>query len=479
MEWFLKNLTKASYYIDIDPFNWRPELPLVIDIETDEKDNFVGLALCQESDHIYYYTKLIDYIKRIIPKSKLIGHNLKQDLHWLKMYGFDVSVNNLHYDTMIASYVKDYTKESHSLKNLANEYLGLSYPTYKELVGKGKNKITLDKQPLEVVANYCALDCYATLKLHEFFIKNHAPKEREVFNGLEMPLNRILYQIEDKGVKIDTNKLKEFDGKLGSELASCFRCLYDFADLKIKNILTESNKFIESYEISCLKKWGQGLDFNPSSWQQKKFLLNQMGYSVKSSDKKEIVKYQKDSEFIQKLLRYSELSKLNNAFVKPLLETKTLPYIHTTYSQIAVNNTEDSAKGIRTGRLSSSAPNLQQIPARTDLGKELREIFIPHNENQILWVFDYNQIELVLAAHFSGDKILMNAFLHGEDIHDVTAKELGVCAKSIKILMPLLFLTCSILPISPTKLWRDFLATSDGIFKVYATAKAAKAFSML
>ena len=147
--------------------------------------------------------------------------------------------------------------------------------------------------------------------------------------------------------------------------------------MKIKNILTESNKFIESYEISCLKKWGQGLGFNPSSWQQKKFLLNQMGYSVKSSDKKEIVKYQKDSEFIQKLLRYSELSKLNNAFVKPLLETKTLPYIHTTYSQIAVNNTEDSAKGIRTGRLSSSAPNLQQIPARTDLGKELREIFIP------------------------------------------------------------------------------------------------------
>lgn len=190
----------------------------VIDVETDEKDNFVGMAYCCKSTEVFYTTD-ISTAQTVLKEVPVVGHNLKADFHFLASNGVDVASSQLHFDTMLASYVMNPTKESHGLKNLAKEILNWEWPSYKEMVGIGKKKETLDKKSVELVANYCGMDCLATLRLSQYFNRVLTPNHRRILQHMELPIARLLFGMERQGITIDTDYLKQLDKRFSGELA--------------------------------------------------------------------------------------------------------------------------------------------------------------------------------------------------------------------------------------------------------------------
>lgn len=404
--------------------------PTTIDVETDEQDGFVGLALCEDGKRVYYYTSL-DKVSNSIASLVLDGHNLKGDLHWLKKWGVNVSETNLGFDTMIASYVINPTRDSHGLKPLASSLLQMLWPTYEAMTTRQDGKrgrVTLKDVPVERVARYCGMDCLATFRLKEYLWRTMSPENRRVFSQLEMPLNRLLYKMEAKGVQISLSYLDELDKEFAEKIKSILDLTHSLTEPEIQKLLVQwkAEQLKEKWEVTGLKGLAKGGRLNPGSWQQKRLLLKFLGMELETTDKKTLVKYKGKHELIGLLLQHSEFAKLYNAFITAFKELPTLPIIHTTFSQVSESSDdEDDAKGLKTGRLSSKAPNLQQIPARTENGQKLRKLFIPRSQHTFI-VADYSQIELRVAAHFSHDPILCGAFKSGKDVHDETAKALGV-----------------------------------------------------
>ena len=198
---FGPHLYGAQLHIDaIMPEPFLSDL-VAIDVETDEKDNFVGAAICVSDKHIYYFSKLNQYLKNRIECVNLIGHNVKFDIKQLINWGVSLTSENLYFDTCLASYVQDTTKASHGLKELAKEYLGMEWPNYKEMVGTGRNKQTLDKQPIEHVAAYCGMDCLATYRLWQYFQKKLTVDQKRYLETIELPTARALLNIELLGVR--------------------------------------------------------------------------------------------------------------------------------------------------------------------------------------------------------------------------------------------------------------------------------------
>ena len=212
-------LHKYGVGLKINPVDWHIGDSFSLDIETDEKDGCVGFACYSGSGEVFYFTPEFltqTYIKTALLNGNLCGHNLKGDMQWLKGWGVNVNATNLHYDTMIASFVRDSSRQSHSLKLVAQDLLGYSWPTYKDIVGVGKKRLTLDKQPVELVANYCGMDCFATWKLMEYFNRNMTQNQKRIFN-LEMDVNRILFEAECEGVFMDEAKLLSLKYKYEGE----------------------------------------------------------------------------------------------------------------------------------------------------------------------------------------------------------------------------------------------------------------------
>lgn len=408
------------------------EAPFAIDVETDERDGFVGIALCGSASSVYYYTHL-GPVQELLEQSQIIGHNLKGDLKWLKSWGVNVTEKNLDYDTMIASYVTNPTRESHGLKPVSKVILGFIWPSYTDLTrvvtnGRKRKGKTLDQLPVDVVARYCGMDCLATFKLWQHFSRNMTPNHRRVFQGIEMPINRILYQMENRGVRINLSFLSELDKEFAGRIAAILATIKELTEKDIEKLLMSYRleQLKEKWEQTGYKAFQKNKVFNPGSWQQKRLLLKFMGLELESTDKKELIKYKDENKLINLLLQHSEFAKLYDGFITTFKELPTLPYIHTTFNQVSEDsNNEDNAHGIRTGRFSSKNPNLQQIPARTDNGKLLRKLFIPRDGHTFV-VADYSQIELRLAAHFSHDPILLQAFRTGKNIHTATGEALGV-----------------------------------------------------
>lgn len=428
--------------------NWGPhvygatlhvneQLPLVkgqvcaVDVETDEKDNFVGLAVCFDARDVYYFTDL-SLVSEYLTSAQLVGHNLKGDIKWLMKWGVTLNDQNLFSDTMIASYVVNPTLESHGLKPISKVILNYSWPTYSDLtrliVNGKKKRITLDKLPVDVVARYCGMDCLATWKLYCHFTRSFSTNQRRVFQSIEMPINRLLFRMEVKGVKLNLTLLDELDKNFAEQIKQILNEIRQLTQDDISKLLTSYRieQLKEKWQQSGYKAFQKSKALNPGSWQQKRLLLNFIGLELDSTDKKQLIKFKDEHKIINLLLQHSEFAKLYNAFVTTFKELPTLPYVHTTFNQVSEdNNDEDDAHGIRTGRLSSKNPNLQQIPARTDNGKLLRKLFIPRDGHSFV-VADYSQIELRLAAHFSHDPILLKAFRTGQNIHTATGEALGV-----------------------------------------------------
>jgi DNA polymerase-1 len=385
--------------------NQRPILdasrPVFIDVETDEKDGFVGIGYTQDGERIHYLTES-KYLG-IFSAPSLIGHNIKFDAKLLVKWGVSLKSESLRDDTQIMSYVINSTKDTHALKELGKS-LGFTWPTYKDMVGSGRKKLTLDKQPIETVANYCAMDVFVTHQLSQHLRKKMDAFATRIYNQIEMPLMRILFEMELEGVLVDVEKVTVQDTQFKALLGNLEDQMFHLAKSK----------------------------FNPNSNLQTANILEARGMVLPRTEKgnkkvdKFVLEQYKDDELVKLLLHYNKIEKLYSTYTQGILKLDSLPKVYTTYNQIASKSSgNDTEKGISTGRLSSSCPNLQQIPTRTDEGKTLREIFIP-KEGYLLIDADYSQVEYRLLAHFTKEPLLLEAFKNGKDVHEETGKALGV-----------------------------------------------------
>lgn len=329
----------------------------------------------------------------------IIGQNAKFDLLMLKWYG--IEVKGKIYDTMLAHYVIE-PEGRRNMDLLSTQYLGYEPIHIDELIGKKNTKGSTKAQgsmrdvPLEQIKDYAAEDADITLQLKQKFVPLVKTKSVEkVLDEVENPLVKVLTDMEFEGVKIDTDFLSGYSKELEREARICEESVYAQADVK--------------FNLASPKQLGEvlfeKLKLDPKAKKTK------TGQYATGEDV--LLKLAKQNQIVDNILAFRELTKLKSTYVDalPLMVNKKTGRVHTCYSQaIAV-----------TGRLSSINPNLQNIPIRTDRGKEIRKAFIPRDKDHVLLSADYSQIELRIVAAISGDLNLCDAFKTGKDIHTATA----------------------------------------------------------
>lgn len=396
----------------IDPEGVPNEKVAVVDVEDNEKGVFVGIGVMCDPNRVAYYTNLRPDLREYLSGASLIGHNIKSDARKLCSWGVPIRPEQLVHDTMLKSYVRSSTKESHGLKELCREYLSMEWPTYDQMTVEG----TLDTRPVEQVAAYCGDDCIATWRLNAYFDKMMTPEQRGYYNNIELPTLQLLFKMEMVGVTVDVDYLKALK--------------VDF-ELDAVQLLTNIRQMVvdRQYVIKCRKscpKKAHEHEFNPGSPKQVLEALNAFGIPVQATAKADLAAFKAD-EFISMLLEYRKINKTIGTFLEAWLALPTLPKIHTTFSQVSFDDQTGDWKGIRTGRLSSKEPNLQQISKAGDeneetTGKALRSAFIPEDPEKELWIYDYDQFQYRILAHYTKEPGLIKAFQRGDDVHEETAR---------------------------------------------------------
>jgi DNA polymerase-1 len=347
----------------------------------------------------------ISMIKPLLENSDLkkIGQNIKYDLIVLKNAG--INLKGIFFDTMIASYLINPSERRHNMDDLAEKYLNYKTITFKELVGTGKNAVAITDVPMDRLSEYAIEDADITMRLYNIFAPMLKEKGLEkLFNEIELPLIEVLAQMEISGVKIDT---PHFDEMKKNTLAM-------LSDIE-KNIYSEAG---QEFNINSTKALSAILFDKLGLKTGKK---TKTGFST---DIKVLETLQGTHPIIDYLITYRTLSKLQNTYIEtlPKLISGKTGRIHTSFNQTVT----------ATGRLSSSDPNLQNIPVRDDYGKKIRTGFVPE-KGGIIMSADYSQIELRLAAHYSNDANMIKAFSEGIDIHSMTASSVfGVSIDEIK-----------------------------------------------
>jgi DNA polymerase I len=324
-----------------------------------------------------------------VPKA---GHNIKYDWQVLRRAGVELA--GVAYDSMLASFVLDPGRRSHAIDTLCLEHLGRAMQTYADVAGKGKAEIPFAEVPIAAAAAYCGADSGTVLALHDFL----APALREMameplFHEIEMPLVPVLTDMEWEGISIDPEVFARLSGELGAELARLEGEIAGVAGeaLNLNSPRQLATILFEKQQLPILKRTKTGPSTDADVLDQ----LAAMGH-----------------ELPRLILEYRELQKLKSTYVDTLPErvNRHTGRIHTSFNQT----------GAATGRLSSSEPNLQNIPVRTPRGEAIRRGFVPRGGWSFL-VADYSQIELRLMAHLSGDPGFIEAFHQGGDIHRQTA----------------------------------------------------------
>jgi DNA polymerase I len=397
----------------IDPEGVPDGQTAVVDVETDESDNFVGIGIMCDPDTVRYYSSLGPDLVAYLGRAGLVGHNLKGDAHWLKSWGVDIDPKRLIHDTMLKSYVRNSTKESHGLKDLAKEYLNMEWPTYDQMTANG----TLDTVPVEQVAAYCGDDCVGTYRLNQYLDRVMTSEQKGYYNNLELPVMQLLFDMEERGVTVDVEYLKALREDFQKDAMALLAAIKD---------LVASGGFVPPHRKSCPKK-PHVHEFNPGSPKQVLEALNFYAIPVTGTAKGDLEAY-RSNELVNLLLEYRKISKVIGTFLDAWLELPTLPKIHTTFSQVSFDEGSGEWKGIRTGRLSSKDPNLQQISKAGDdneetTGKALRSGFIASPGKELL-VFDFDQFQYRILAHYTKEPVLLEAFRKGEDVHEATGKAL-------------------------------------------------------
>jgi len=320
------------------------------------------------------------------------GQNAKYDMLVMSRYG--VQMQGVVFDTMIASYLLNPTSRQHNLDALALEYFNYKKIPTSDLIGKGKNQITMRDVPVETVGRYACEDADFTWRLrHCFLPKLPEAGVNELFEKVEMPLVAVLADVEKNGVKLDLSFLKKMSLELEATLGTLITDIYETAG--------------EEFNLNSPKQLEKIL------FDKLKLKSSRRTKTGRSTDADVLERLAKDHELPKKLLDYRELSKLKSTYVDalPLLVNPYTKRVHTSYNQAIA----------ATGRLSSSDPNLQNIPIRTELGRSIRRAFIPGEKGWKLLDADYSQIELRIVAHLSKDAAMIEAFRNDEDIHTATA----------------------------------------------------------
>ncbi len=365
----------------------------------------VGLSFCLTPGEGYYVPCPSDIVEVSIilnyftdlfnDESKIwVGQNIKYDLLVLKWYG--VELKGKVFDTMLAHYVIE-SEGRRNMDMLSAQYLGYQPIAIEELIGKkGKNQGTMRDVDLEKIKEYAAEDADITLQLKNVFTPLLKKKEVEkIFQEVESPLVKVLADMEYEGVKVDMDFLNQYSKELETEAKRCEESVYSQAGVR--------------FNLSSPKQLGEVLF--------EKLQLDAKGRKTKggqySTGEDVLLKLSHQNKIVEDILGFRELTKLKSTYVDalPQIINKRTGRVHTSYGQaIAV-----------TGRLSSNNPNLQNIPVRTERGREIRKAFIPRDSDHTIISADYSQIELRIVAAISGDPAMCEAFKQNKDIHTATA----------------------------------------------------------
>lgn len=389
-----------------------------IDTETTSLDyrvaEMVGFSLAFDADDAYYIPLAHDYegapeqlnreaiiqqIKPILedPNVEKIGHHLKYDAHIFENHG--IHLQGWFFDTMLASYVLNSVATRHGMDDVARVYLSHLTTTFEQVAGKGAKQKTFNQIDIETAGHYAAEDAHVTYRLYEVLARKlkEIPELSGILHNIEMPVASVLTRMEENGIELDLKFLDQLS--------------VDFADT-IQNL---ENQIIEiagePFNVGSPKQVGEVLFEKLGLKGGKKTATGQ--YSTSEAVLEKI-----DHPITQLIIEYRGLTKLRSTYTEALVKqaNNDTHRVHTSYHQALT----------ATGRLSSTDPNLQNIPVREEIGRQIRKAFIAP-KGRVLLAADYSQIELRLMAHFSQDEALVDAFKNGQDVHRRTASEvLGV-----------------------------------------------------
>ena len=330
------------------------------------------------------------------PEIAKIGQNLKYDISVLANY--DVQVKGVAFDTMLQSYVLDSVANRHDMDTLSQMHLGHKPVPFTEVAGKGKSQVTFDKVDIDKASHYAAEDADITLRLHHALMPklSQQPRLHQIYTELEIPLVAVLSSIESNGVLIDDTMLLQQSQELSAQMQSLETQAYDLAgsEFNIASPKQIQEVLYDKMGLPVLKKTPKGA---PSTAED---VLQELAM---------------EHELPQLILAHRSVGKLKSTYTDklPMMINPRTSRVHTSYHQAVA----------ATGRLSSSDPNLQNIPIRTAEGRRIREAFIAPEGRKIL-AADYSQIELRIMAHLSADKALVHAFENDLDVHRATASEI-------------------------------------------------------
>ena len=341
--------------------------------------------------------KVLEKLRPLLESGKheKVGQNLKYDRNVLANYR--VELNGIAHDSMLQSYVLDSVATRHDMNSLAKRYLGKTITSYEDVAGKGAKQVSFNEVPVEQAAAYAAEDADITLQLHQALWPKLAkePGLREIYQGIEVPLLSVIARMERNGVMVDTGMLRQQSGELEQQMKQTEQEAHDLAgqSFNIGSPKQIQEILYDKMQLPVLAKTPKG---QPSTAES---VLQELAA---------------DHDLPALILRHRELSKLKSTYTDRLPEqvNEATGRVHTSYHQAVT----------ATGRLSSSDPNLQNIPIRTPAGRKIRQAFVAAPGN-VLLAADYSQIELRIMAHLSGDAALLAAFAAGRDIHSATAAE--------------------------------------------------------
>ncbi len=380
---------------------------VAFDTETTSKDphlaELVGISICADVNRSHYIPlkhqmaqnldpeEVLTQLEKLLKGKILVAHNSKYDLLILENAGWKIEENI--FDTMIAHYLINPTSR-HSLANCALEEFGHEMIPISELIGKGKKQITFDLVPTDQAAKYAAEDAYVTFKLYNSYLEKLRKNELyELFQTIELPLVYVLGSMEKNGVYVDKGILAEFSKRNQKKLGELTKEIYKLAgsQFNLNSPQQLSKVLFEDLGIKPEKKIKTGFSTNIT-------VLESLA---------------KEHEIARLLIEYRQISKLESTYVSaiPELINPKSGRVHSSFNQTVAS----------TGRLSSSNPNMQNIPIRTEMGREIRKAFCASDNDHVILSADYSQIELRILAVLSGDDKMIDAFNNKQDIHRETA----------------------------------------------------------
>ena len=391
---------------DVEYFAFDTETTSLNSLEAE----LVGVSFSVKKDEGFYIpinhveqtelnaSEVIEWLKQLleINQNKIIGQNLKYDIAVLRNH--EIYIKEFFADTMLMSYAANSTSSRHNLDALAEYYLNTSTIKYEDVVGKGAKKYkNFSEVPIKEATNYAAEDADLTLQLFEKLSEIIDKSSINLLKTIDYPLLFVLLEMEQKGALIDTSHLNELSKDFGAKLLNLVRKIHE-ASGSVFNI--DSPKQLSEILFEKLKIDTKGLKKTST------------GYF--STSESVLQKLSDENDIVKDILEYRSLAKLKSTYTDKIAEIcDQNSRVHTSYHQAVTS----------TGRLSSSDPNLQNIPIRTKEGITIREAFIAPANKKIL-AMDYSQIELRLMAHYSQDPIMLNSFKKNEDIHKRTASEI-------------------------------------------------------